>query len=379
MSAEAMAELESAAPTPETDDVRIRAQKRLDNAIEKITPFSRVALVSLLDSSADKHRVRYFFRKAVDASSEQSASCKPLVVFFHGLGCSKYDFVGAVDRLQKTNVLAIDWPCTGILDPACFENNDAYLDALASENQRFDLDVMAELAFKAIPQILEDLGYDSVPPFILVGHSMGGKIATLYASAHPESVSALVNIEGHLHPSDPRMARKLVADLDKEIESLSSCHSPARRIDREARVVEPAFQRVQNHFLGSMPDSDAIAKWMQVMERMTSPRGFFAQARAIANEGQNNPERLWRLFVNLATSDAALASADMVCPMKILHIYGERNRELLMTSLDIYQNQSNCCIGIREISGCGHFPFFDNPAEFWMVLETWLFESGLLS
>ena len=51
-------------------------------------------------------------------------------------------------------------------------------------------DYVADLA-RVVDHLLPDGS-----PFTLVGHSMGGSIATLYASARPARVARLVNVEG---------------------------------------------------------------------------------------------------------------------------------------------------------------------------------------
>lgn len=382
----------------QTFDVLCEAHTRLDNAIQKVKPFLHVATVPL--AGGEKCKVRYFFREAAQTAAPHDSTdgatskrrLEPLLVFFHGLGCSKYDFVGGIDRLKNACILALDWSCTGIMDTSHFEQDEAFLDALEKNGRRFSLDVMAEFAHLAIRQILHDLGYEQGSRFILVGHSMGAKVATLYASEYPQDLAALVNVEGHLHPADPRMARKLVQQLEDEIQAQSkkrrleasrSDEIEGQTADNEAKVMKEAFQRIQIQLLESAPDSDAIAKWMQAMKRMTCAKGFFAQARAIASEGEEKPDRLWRLFVGLVdqgraqgeTSNAANGASHS---LKILHMYGQRNRDLLSTSLEIYRNQCTGSIDIKEISNSGHFPFFDNPDEFWMVLENWLSENCLL-
>jgi pimeloyl-ACP methyl ester carboxylesterase len=52
-------------------------------------------------------------------------------------------------------------------------------------------------------------------PFALVGHSMGGTVATMYAGARPDRVEALVNIEGLGPPavSDEHAVGQLVSHL----------------------------------------------------------------------------------------------------------------------------------------------------------------------
>jgi len=374
----------------ECADTVLRAEVRLEDAKHKILPFLGLASFELDHGDRQVCSVRYFFRKALacrDASdsrdgqrieTESDIVHEPLIVFFHGLGCSKYDFVGAVDRLQKANILGIDWPCTGILEGRHFEEDEAVLDYFVNSRGGFNFSAMVEFAYRSVKAILQDLGYDRNSKFILVGHSMGAKLATLYASTYPEDVVALVNVEGHLHPSDPKMAIKLIQDLQQAMARKDETVS-------EADVTKEVFQHLQDQFLERAPDSDAVAKWMQVMKQMTSAKGFYAQACAIVSEGEAAPDRLWNLFVQLACTEQAEATATLdqplnglsvSMPMTLLHVYGERNRDALSSSLKLYRSRCNERLTIREIADSGHFPFFDNPNEFWALLEEWLSQPG---
>lgn len=69
-------------------------------------------------------------------------------------------------------------------------------------------------------------------PFTLVGHSMGGSIATLYASARPARVSRLVNVEGLGGPahSFTEGAARLSTWLDQLVDPR---FGPARPAPRE--------------------------------------------------------------------------------------------------------------------------------------------------
>jgi len=374
-------------------EVVLRAEARLEDAKDKILPFLRLTSFELDDDSRQACNVRYFFRKTsescnpsdvrngkhIDAAGADMVH-EPLIVFFHGLGCSKYDFVGAIDRLQKASVIAIDWPCTGVLEDKQFDEDEAVLDYLVESRGGFNFSAMVEFAYRAIKAILQDLGYDQNSKFILVGHSMGAKLATLYAGTYPADVLALVNVEGHLHPLDPKMAIKLIRDLQQAIDRKAECAS-------EADITKEAFQCLQDQVLEGVPDSDAVAKWVQVMKHMTSAKGFYAHASAIVSEGKTAPDRLWELFVKLASSEQSEEAATLGQPrdetcefatMKLMHIYGELNREALSSSLKLYRSRCTERLTIREIAGSGHFPFFDNPKEFWAVLEEWLSQQGLV-
>jgi len=374
-------------------DVVSRAQNRLNDSVRTLRPFLRETEILLeVPSLGDKDGfdielpIRYAFREAAEmmCSKDVDQQGKPLVIFFHGLGCSKFDFVGALHRLPFADVLVFDWPFTGILKPAHFRQDSALLEALNNLGLSFDFDLMVRFAHAAIHSILRELGRPGKQRFTLVGHSMGAKVAVLYASRHREDVQCLVNVEGHLHPSDPKMAHKLVKDLEATLEDAMSQKAPRpapdakrRRIatDAKSKLIEDTFEQLQKSFLEGTPDSDAIAKWMHAMERMTLPCGFYAQAKAIAIEGAEKPDRLWQEFVELGRRNRD----DALCrkPLKLLYIYGERNRAALSTSKGIYElahRADGIDIRITEIAASGHFPFFDNPKDFWTTLEGWLQE-----
>ena len=126
------------------------------------------------------HRVR-----GVDYHiNEWGDPAAPLIVFLHGWGDSGATFQFVVDALAaRWHVVAPDWRGFG----RTYHRASCYWfpDYLA------DLD---DLLSKYSPET----------PVRLVGHSMGGNIAGLYAGAMPERVRAFVNVEGFgLHDTSP--------------------------------------------------------------------------------------------------------------------------------------------------------------------------------
>jgi len=98
----------------------------------------------------------------------------PALIMLHGWGDCGASFQFTVDELQRDwYVVAPDW--RGFGDSA--HNDGAYWfpDYVA------DLDAL--LAALAVPE-----------PCRLVGHSMGGNVAALFAGAFPDRVSGLVNV-----------------------------------------------------------------------------------------------------------------------------------------------------------------------------------------
>ena len=134
------------------------------------------------------------------------AGTAPLVLV-HGwmdVGAS-YQFV--VDALSKAfadgrEIIAPDWRGFGLTAPPTGTDHYVFADYLA------DLD-----------QLLDHCVGDQ--PIDLVGHSMGGNVAMLYAGVRPERVRRLVNLEGFGTPaSQPSQAPKRYAKWLDELKSL---------------------------------------------------------------------------------------------------------------------------------------------------------------
>ena len=123
-------------------------------------------------------------RGARYAIHEWGMADAPLLLYVHGWGDCGSTFQFVVDALQEDwRVVAPDWRGFGRSTVEC--SSYWFPDYLAD---------------------LHALGEQLSPsePLRLVGHSMGGNVASLYAGVMPERVRALVNIEGLGMPdSDP--------------------------------------------------------------------------------------------------------------------------------------------------------------------------------
>lgn len=108
----------------------------------------------------------------------------PQLFLLHGWGDVSASFQFVVDALRRPwRVIAPDWRGFGWSQ----WNGDAYWfpDYVA------DLDALLE-------------HYSPDRPARLVGHSLGGNVATLYAGIRPERVGGIVNLEGFgIKPADP--------------------------------------------------------------------------------------------------------------------------------------------------------------------------------
>jgi pimeloyl-ACP methyl ester carboxylesterase len=96
---------------------------------------------------------------------------KPVIICLHAIGHASGDYAAVVASLRsKYRVIALDWPGQG--------RSDAM--AVAPEVSRY-----AELLHRFVGEL-------AIDRFDLIGNSVGGGAALLYASSHPEQVRSVV-------------------------------------------------------------------------------------------------------------------------------------------------------------------------------------------
>ena len=82
-------------------------------------------------------------------------------------------------------------------------------------------------------------------PVALIGHSLGGNIATRYAAIYPDRVRCLVSIEG-LGPSPKVMAERLAKPMAERLRAwIEAQRSLAARVPRRYLTIEDAVARMQ--------------------------------------------------------------------------------------------------------------------------------------
>lgn len=126
----------------------------------------------------------------------------PVIVMLHGWMDVSASFQFVVDALQREwHVIAPDWRGFGLSDQAP-GSSYWYPDYLA------DLDAILR-------------HYSPAEPVRLVGHSLGGNVAMVYAGVRPDRIARLVNLEGFgLQSPAPEQAPQRYAEwLKEEIEA----------------------------------------------------------------------------------------------------------------------------------------------------------------
>ncbi len=156
----------------------------------------------------------------------------PLFFYLHGLGDTGATFQFVVDALKSDwRVLAPDWRGFG----RTLHRTHAY----------WFPDYLADLH-----ELLNSHSPDR--PAVLVGHSMGANIASLYAGAMPERVSAIVNIEGFgLADSDPHDAPRRYRDWLEagQTTPVFSTYPDYAKLAGKIRKRSPALSAAQADFV----------------------------------------------------------------------------------------------------------------------------------
>ncbi len=164
----------------------------------------------------------------------EAAGGDPPVILLHGFQDTGETFQFLVDEFERDRPLAaLDW--RGFGRSGWAQDGYWFPDYLA------DLD-----------QALELLSPDR--PVRLIGHSMGGNVASLYAGLRPERVRSVVNLEGFGLPrtSPERAPSRLIEWLDqiKTVPPLKSYDS-FEHLASIIRFRYPRFGEVRSRFIAA--------------------------------------------------------------------------------------------------------------------------------
>lgn len=149
----------------------------------------------------------------------------PTVVFENGLGGSIEGWGSLLARVAEfAPVIAYDRPGIGESKPSEFEPSPANVAAL-------------------LHNILELIGVD--PPFILVGFSLGGPYARMFASTYPEETAGVVYIDPMDFTKTKQDSLQVFADIGLGPEALKE------------------YENVLNTFMRDSRDEQSVAEWGQ--------------------------------------------------------------------------------------------------------------------
>lgn len=175
-----------------------------------------------------------------------------------------------------------------------------------------------------IEKLVTHLGLNQ---FLLVGGSMGGLVALLFAERNPDKICGFVNVEGNLVPEDCMFSRKVIP------------HSYAHF----AKVAFPEIKKT----LSAQPGR-GFARHLRVLEK-ANPRAYDDYS-----------------FQTVEYSDRGnLLERFLSLPAPKCFLYGSANRHL-----SYLQRLRESACTVIEIPNADHFLFYDEPNSYAAALAS---------
>ncbi len=228
-------------------------------------------------------------------------SGKELVLFIHGLACSKESFYGAwiEPKLKKYSLLAVDLPGFG--------------ESSRPDEFSYTLEDHAGVCYEFVKKFPHRKVH-------LVGHSMGGAVAAILAKKNPRRFVTLSSVDGCLGA----------------INGTTQVQPAVPTFDEFTKKLEQRIIRSQGK-----PDEKGLRLWHE-WSQATDPEGFRKSDESLLQWSRSG--KLFDLFMNLS--------------LKKTYFYPERDG--LPRPLRNIRK-----VRTIEISNSGHFIMNDNPKEFY--------------
>jgi pimeloyl-ACP methyl ester carboxylesterase len=258
-----------------------------------------------------------------------------LLVMLHGWGDTGSCFQFLIDELQAEYfVIAPDW--RGFGQSQHCGGNYWFPDYLADLHQLLHI-------------------YSPHDPVCVLGHSMGGNVAGLYAGIFPERIAAFVNVEGFgLPDSDPDAAPDNYRRwIDKS--GVMADHSNYRNFDDLAARVLKRNPR------------------MSPAQAMFVARNWAAEAADGVVRLRADPAHKLPNAVQYRRAEAEACWSRISAP--VLLVMGDNSDFLVQAQawLDSAERASPYALAPRAlIPGAGHMVHFEQPALLASALETFL-------
>lgn len=247
---------------------------------------------------------------------EQGDSNQPVLLLIHGLGCSlKYwKCVFEAEGLAHYRILALDLPGFGL--------------SAKPDEYEYDLKSQAEIAHSLVQTL-------DIPQLTLIGHSMGGAIAILFAHTYPQMVERLLVLEPNLRADDAHLSREIIR------------HSEAEFINRYEKFKQMAIETVQNWFVNSHRAD--IEEYIGELLK-TTPTSMYRSARSLME----------------VTGDETLLLQFQRLSMPKYFLIGEESLKIR----SIPKSFQNSSIKSIIVPGVGHMMMVDSPRGFTQSLAS---------
>ncbi|NUZ05496.1 alpha/beta fold hydrolase [Piscinibacter koreensis] len=280
-----------------------------------------------------------------DAASVSAA--RPPLVLLHGWMDVAASFQFVMDALADNRfAIALDWRGFGLTDAP-------QADSYWFPDYLGDLDAVLD----ALPETAGGR------PIDLVGHSMGGNVAMLYAGVRPERIRRLVNLEGFGMPASkaeqaPGRMREWLDSL-KEVQSLRT-YANLDAVAERLRKTNPLLR----------PDRAAwlAAHWSR---QVTNADGTPGEFEILGDPAHKRPNPIlprvdeWLEFWKRISAPVLWVEGDLSSPETW---WGNRyTKEEFHRRLDVVTNAER-----HVLAPAGHMLHHDRPDELARLLERFL-------
>jgi len=233
------------------------------------------------------------------------------ILYLHGLGCSKDDFLGATtaDELEAYTLATFDFPGCG---------NSSY-----HENMALGIDDLVEITNIFVSRLtLGDL--------VVAGHSMGGLVALLYIEKYGKPVKGFISVEGNVASEDCFISREVTQYTRAEFRGAGF----RNLIQKLSRLKNRGYQ-----------------KYVARLGNYSSSQAIFDYSPSLVDYSDNG--NLIQRFTQLEIPK--------------VFIYGSENKGFSY----IPQLRERGC-EVVEVSKSDHFPFYDNPGDYYRAISNFL-------
>lgn len=233
------------------------------------------------------------------------------LLYFHCGACSSEDFIKATNReeLKKYTIVSFDFPgCVNSYYP---------------KHESLNIDDLVEIT-KSIIQTLK------LHNITLIGHSTGGLVALRYILKYG-GIDGFISVEGNVSSENCVFSRKVAAIKNFE------------------EYKNTAWPELHKSLKSSK--NKGFQKWAKTLEK-ASAKAFYDYCDLLVKY----------------SDDPATLNEYLSLKIPHIYIYGSENKENL-TFLKKLEAKGN---KIAEIPKSSHFPFYDNPEEFYGVVANFL-------
>lgn len=245
-------------------------------------------------------------------STKQRITTPEIFFFIHGIGCSKesFDDIWQAPEFVDKSIFTYDLPGYGMSDK--------------SSNFSYTLDDQAVIANLLIKQT-------KATKIHLVGHSVGGAIATILTEKLGETLGTYINVDGNLIAEDCGIMTRKAASSSFE------------------DFLHITFPQIKTGFTTSLSKGEQL--FGRQLNR-ASAQAFYKTARSVVTWCDSG--QLLARFLDLP---------------KKAHIYGERSSQWLASGPKLSKAFAEKKVPMASISNAGHFVMNDNPKEFYNILS----------